>query len=75
MAFLGFFAIEPGLGDAYGFNFRSGLSLIDPMVLGFIPAMVGFFISLSTTRLKILGLLQAERGICPPRFGPRVMRV
>ena len=50
MAFLGFFALELGLNDAYGSGFRNGLSLVDPAVLGCVLAIAGFLLSLSTIR-------------------------
>ena len=52
MAFLGFFALELGLDDAYGGSFRNGLSLVDPAVLGVVLAVAGFLLSLSTVRAR-----------------------
>src|SRR5208282_598143 len=59
MAFLGFFALELGLNNAYGSGFRNGLSLVDPAVLGFVLAMAGFLLSLSAVKARTFALTEA----------------
>jgi hypothetical protein len=59
MTFLGFFALELGLNDAYGSSFRNGLSLVDPAVLGFVLAIAGFLLSLSAVKARTFALTEA----------------